>query len=64
MQRDVLPKPIERDLDSIQFVAGIAARFQGRSLEFRLKDVLDDKGRGRGAIEATMAVHRTFWNLR
>jgi len=26
MQRDVLPKPIERDLDCIQFVAGIAAR--------------------------------------
>jgi len=52
-------------LDAVaEVVAGIAARFQGRSLEFRLKDVLDDKGRGRGAIEATMAVHRTFWNLR
>lgn len=52
-------------LDAVsEVLAGVVARLRGRSLKFTLTEVLDDTGRGRGAIEATVRAHRPFWNLR
>ncbi len=47
-----------------EVIAGVVAGIEGRSIPLALTDVLDDKGRGREAIEATKRAHRDFWNLR
>lgn len=44
--------------------AGVVAGLEGRSVPLALSDVLDEKVRGRDAIEATKRAHREFWNLR
>ncbi|TLZ99246.1 MAG: histone deacetylase [Methanobacteriota archaeon] len=52
-------------LDALgEVIAGVVARFRGRSIPLALSEVLDDKGRGGPAIEATIRAHRPFWNLR
>ncbi len=52
-------------LDALaEVIAGVVARLRGRSIDFALTEVLDAKGRGRAAIEATKRAHETFWNLR
>src|SRR2546426_715739 len=52
-------------LDALgEVLAGVVARFRGRSIPLALSEVLDDKGRGGPAIEATIRAHRPFWNLR
>ncbi len=47
-----------------EVIAGVVAGIEGRSIPLALTDVLDDRGRGREAIEATKRAHRDFWNLR
>jgi acetoin utilization deacetylase AcuC-like enzyme len=47
-----------------EVIAGVVAGLAGRSVPLTLTEVLDDKGRGLGAIEATRRAHRDFWNLR
>ena len=44
--------------------AGVLAHFEGRTVPLALTEVLDDKGRGLAAIEATKRAQREFWNLR
>jgi len=44
--------------------AGVVAHFEGRTVPLALTEVLDDKGRGLEAIEATKKAQREFWNLR
>src|SRR5436309_736222 len=52
-------------LDALgEVIAGVVAGLRGRSLSLGLSDVLDEKGRGGPAIEATIRAHRPFWNLR
>jgi acetoin utilization deacetylase AcuC-like enzyme len=43
---------------------GVVAGFEGRSISLALSEVLDDKGRGLDAIDATKRAQRDFWNLR
>jgi acetoin utilization deacetylase AcuC-like enzyme len=47
-----------------EVIAGVVAEIEGRSIPLALSEVLDDKGRGRDAIEATKRAQRDFWNLR
>src|SRR6058998_1573219 len=52
-------------LDALgEVIAGVVARFRGRSIPLALSEVLDDKGRGGRASEGTIRTHRPFWNLR
>src|SRR5881397_1160074 len=52
-------------LDALgEVIAGVVAGLRGRSIPLGLSEVLDDKGRGGPAIEATIRAHRPFWNLR
>jgi acetoin utilization deacetylase AcuC-like enzyme len=44
--------------------AGVLGHFEGRTVPLALTEVLDDKGRGLEAIEATKQAQREFWNLR
>jgi len=47
-----------------EVIAGVVAELEGRSVTLALSEVLDDKGRGREAIEATKRAQRDVWNLR
>jgi len=47
-----------------EVIAGVMAELGGRSIPLALSEVLDDKGRGREAIEATKRAQRDVWNLR
>ncbi len=47
-----------------EVIAGVVAGFAGRSIPLSLSEVLDDKGRGRDAIEATKRAQGDFWSLR
>jgi len=47
-----------------EVIAGVVAGLEGRSIPFALSEVLDDKGRGRDAIESTKRAQHDFWNLR
>ena len=47
-----------------EVIAGTVAELEGRSIPLALSEVLDDRGRGREAIEATKRAQRDFWNLR
>src|SRR5213083_913291 len=52
-------------LDALgEVIAGVVGHFRGRSTRLALSEVLDDTGRGKSAIEATIRAHRPFWNLR
>ena len=52
-------------LDALsEVLAGVVASLDGRSIPLALTEVLDDRGRGGTAIEATRRAHRDFWNLR
>jgi acetoin utilization deacetylase AcuC-like enzyme len=44
--------------------AGVVAHLEGRTVPLTLTEVLDDKGRGLMAIEATKQAQREYWNLR
>jgi len=44
--------------------AGVVARLQGRRIDLELTQLLDPKGKGRPAVEATKRAHKEFWNLR
>ncbi len=44
--------------------AGIIARLRKRRVDLELTQLLDAKGKGRPAIEATKRAHKEFWNLR
>ncbi len=52
-------------LDALgEVIAGVVAGLRGRSIPLGLSEILDDKGRGGPAIDATIRAHRPFWNLR
>src|SRR6058998_3295523 len=52
-------------LDALgEVFTGVVGHFRGRSTRLALSEVLDDTGRGKSAIEATIRAHRPFWNLR
>ena len=44
--------------------AGVVARLQHRRVDLELTQLLDAKGKGRPAVEATKRAHKEFWNLR
>lgn len=44
--------------------AGVVARLQHRRVDLELTQLLDLKGRGRTAVDATKRAHKEFWNLR
>jgi acetoin utilization deacetylase AcuC-like enzyme len=44
--------------------AGVVARLHGRRVDLELTQLLDAKGKGRTAVEATKRAHKEFWNLR
>ncbi len=44
--------------------AGVIARLGGRRVDLELTQLLDAKGKGQSAIDATKRAHKEFWNLR
>src|SRR5438309_1588877 len=52
-------------LDALgEVITGVVGRLRGQTTRLVLSENLDDKVRGRTAIEATIRAHRPFWNLR
>ncbi len=52
-------------LDALgEVMTGVVGRLRGQTTRLVLSENLDDKVRGRTAIEATIRAHRPFWNLR
>lgn len=52
-------------LDALsEVVAGVVGHLRFRPVDLALSEVLDEKGRGRDAIEATKRAHLPFWDLR
>ena len=47
-----------------EVIAGIVARMHRSHVDLELTQLLDEKGKGRPAIEATKRAHKEFWNLR
>lgn len=47
-----------------EVIAGIVARMHHSHVDLELTQLLDEKGRGRPAIESTKRAHKEFWNLR
>ena len=47
-----------------EVVADVVARMHRSHVDLELTQLLDSKGRGRPAIEATKQAHKEFWNLR
>src|SRR3989454_3551988 len=52
-------------LDALgEVITGVVGRLRGQTTRLVLSENLDDKVRGRPAIEATIRAHGPFWNLR
>ncbi len=47
-----------------EVIAAIVARLHHSHVDLELTQLLDEKGKGRPAIEATKRAHKEFWNLR
>ncbi len=47
-----------------EVIAAIQARLHRSHVDLELTQLLDEKGKGRPAIEATKRAHKEFWNLR
>ncbi len=47
-----------------EVIAAIVARMHRSHVDLELTQLLDEKGKGRPAVEATKRAHKEFWNLR
>lgn len=47
-----------------EVIAGIVARMHRSHVDLELTQLLDEKGKGKPAVEATKRAHKEFWNLR